>query len=80
MTRIRSVPTPETMYIPVATATPIPAMAQMLAAVVNPRTLKPLRRMVPAPRKVKLTLRQLCGTFMSEDRVSQWSQQLLGEA
>ena len=39
-----------TTYIPLPQARPTAATSQMLAAVVNPRTLVPMRRMAPAPR------------------------------
>ncbi len=38
------------MYIPDPTAIPMAAVAQMVAAVVRPETVTPLRKIVPAPK------------------------------
>ena len=50
ITAIRIVATAPTTYIPAPIASPIPAVAQIPAAVVRPRIEEPFRKMIPAPR------------------------------
>ena len=51
MTSLSTVPLTDAMYNPEPTAMPMAAVAQIVAAVVSPDMVTPLRRIVPAPRK-----------------------------